>query len=67
MINKDTADAIAGIFVVAHLLPEQSRCLTQADQGCEAEIKAAVQKANQAERQELQQKANALVATLNVK
>ncbi len=66
-INKDTADAIAGIFVTAHLLSEQSHCFAQADQECEAEIKAAVQRANQAERQELQQKANAFAATLNVR
>jgi MFS superfamily sulfate permease-like transporter len=67
VINKDTGDAIAGIFVAAHLLPEQSRCFAQADQECEVEIKAAVQEANQAERQELQQKANAFVANLDVR
>jgi MFS superfamily sulfate permease-like transporter len=66
-INKDTADAIAALYVVAHLLPEESRCFAQADPQCLAEIKAAVQKADQAKRQELQQKANAFVATLNVK
>ena len=66
-INKDTADAIADFYVAAYLLPEQSRCFAQADQECEAEIKAAIQKTNKAESQELQQKANAFVATLNVK
>ena len=66
-INRNTADLIADLEVTAHLLPEQSRCFAQADQECETEIKAAVQEANQSEKQELQQKANAFVATLNVK
>ena len=58
---------MASLYVAAHLLPEQSRCFAQADQEYVAEIKAAFEKTNQSEKQELQQKASAFVATLNVK
>ena len=66
-IDKQTADLIASLYVVAHLLPSQSSCFTQADDACETEMKLVVRHADESRKQELQQKAKAFVATLNVR
>ncbi len=66
-INKRTAELIADLYVVTHLLPQQSSCFTQADDACEKEIQSAIKNADKSRKQELQQKANAFVAALDVR